>query len=129
MTQEKRPVGRPRIFKCPEDFDALVDNYVSMCQANNEPILLMGMVLALGFVSKDSFYEYQKYPEFSDSVKRARALVEIEYEKRLAKGEQNAAGPIFALKNFGWKDKVEQEITNPDGSLRPTTIQIVPPEK
>lgn len=32
-----------------------------------------------------------------------------------------------APKKYG--DKVQQEITNPDGSLRPTTIQIVPPEK
>lgn len=32
-----------------------------------------------------------------------------------------------APKKYG--EKVQQEITNPDGSLRPTTIQIVPPEK
>lgn len=30
-------------------------------------------------------------------------------------------------KKYG--ERVQQEITNPDGSLRPTTIQIVPPKK
>lgn len=107
---ESKAVGRPRVIPSPEEFDRRVDSYFDLCRANNEPILLTGMVLALGLVSKDSFYHYETYPEFSDSVKRARTLVEMEYEKRLNLA-QSATGPIFALKNFGWKDKQEIEAT------------------
>lgn len=111
---DKNPVGRPRKIKSPEDFDAMVDSYFAMCRANEEPILLTGMILALGLCSKDSFYEYEKYQEFTDSVKRARMLVEAEYEKRL-NVNNSAAGPIFALKNFGWTDKVESVISGKAG--------------
>lgn len=109
MDQEKRQVGRPRIFSSPEEFDARVDNYIKLCRAtdgtdNPEPITLTGMVLALGFSCKDSFYQYEKYPEFSESVKRARTFIEQAYEKRMIK-DGNLAGSIFALKNLGWKDR------------------------
>lgn len=101
------PVGRPRIFSSPEEFDALVDNYVRMCKnaEPKEPITLTGLCLALGFCSKGTLFEYQNYPEFSESVKRARLLVENAYEKRL--GANNPTGSIFALKNMDWSDKVD----------------------
>ena len=111
---EKNPVGRPRKINSPDEFDSLVDSYFSLCRANEEPILLTGMILALGLCSKESFYHYETYPEFSDSVKRARMLVESEYEKRLNQNS-SAAGPIFALKNFGWADKVESVISGKAG--------------
>ena len=116
--KKKNPVGRPRRIKSPEEFDRLVDSYIDMCRANNEPVLLLGLVLALGFSGKDALYEYANFPEFSESVKRARALIEYEYEKRL-NVNSSAAGPIFALKNFGWKDKQEVDNISSDGSMTP----------
>lgn len=113
MSDTKRPVGRPRIITTPEEFDERVDAYIAECKAKEEPVLLTGMILALGLNSKNTFYEYENYPEFSDSVKRARLLVEMEYEKRLCT-LPSATGSIFALKNFGWRDKVENEVS---GSL------------
>jgi len=119
------PIGRPRKIDSPETFDALVDTYILVCQDpdNPKPITLTGMVLALGLTSKDSLYEYGTYPEFSESVKRARLLIEHEYEHRLVAGT-NAAAPIFALKNFGWKDKQEIDQTI-NGSLDVTQIQRI----
>ncbi len=111
---DKNPVGRPKIIKTPDEFDALVNSYLAMCRANEEPILLTGMILALGLSSKESFYHYEEYPEFYDSVKRARLLVELEYEKRL-NVNSSAAGPIFALKNFGWADKIENVLSGKPG--------------
>lgn len=120
MTEKKKnPVGRPRKIKSPEEFDRLVDSYIDMCRKNDEPVLLIGMVLALGLTSKEAFYNYgSEYAEFSESVKRARSLVELEYEKRL-NVNSSAAGPIFALKNFGWKDKQEVDNISSDGSMTP----------
>jgi hypothetical protein len=134
---EKKPVGRPRLFSSPIEFDALVDQYILSCQdlAQPKPITLTGMVLALGFCSKDTLYEYQNYPEFTDSVKRARLLVEQEYENRLIVGS-NSASSIFALKNFGWADKhpsyldelaakkLERELQLDDEQVQPATVII-----
>lgn len=108
---EKKPIGRPRKISSPEHFDSLVDGYIEICRNANEPILLTGMILALGLTSRENFYEYGSYSGFYDSVKRARMLVELEYEKRLVTGT-NAAAPIFALKNFGWLDKHPTELDN-----------------
>lgn len=115
------PIGRPRIFKSPEDFDNLVDSYVSMCKGAEpkEPITLTGLCLALGFCSKGTLFEYQNYPEFSESVKRARLLVENEYEKRL--GANNPTGSIFALKNMEWSDKLDLN----HGGQKDNPVQVI----
>lgn len=102
-----KPVGRPRIVESPEEFDRLVDEYVSLCRDNEDPVTFSGMALHLGFSTRQSLYEYQAYDGFSDSVKRARLIVENEYERRLYSGQPT--GPIFALKNHGWSDKQELE--------------------
>lgn len=107
--------GRPRAIPTPEEFDRRVDAYVAKCREDNEPILLLGMIIAIGLNSRQSLDEYQNYDGFSDSVKRAKAFVEVEYEKRLVSGETQAAGPIFALKNFGWRDNKDVTLANPPG--------------
>jgi hypothetical protein len=61
--------------------------------------------LALGFESRQSFYDYEEKEEFTYTIKKARMLIENEYEFQLQRG--NTTGAIFALKNFGWKDKSE----------------------
>ncbi len=42
-------------------------------------------------------------PEFTDSVRKAKLLVENQYERKLDGGKP--AGAIFALKNMGWSDR------------------------
>jgi hypothetical protein len=108
-TEDKKPIGRPRKISSPEEMDRLVDEYVAMCRnpENPQPILLTGMILHLGLSSRDSFDEYKKYDGFSNSVKRAKMIVEMEYEGRLVTGSSAPAASIFALKNFGWKDRHE----------------------
>ena len=121
-------VGRPRLVSTPDEFDERVDTYIQWCRTKEEPVLLTGLILALGLSSKQSFYRYEDYPEFSDSVKRAKLLVEMEYEKRL-NTFNSATGPIFALKNFGWSDKQELDVTTGGDKMTqaPTIIQLVAP--
>lgn len=101
-------MGRPRVIATPKDFEARVDAYVDACRENGEPVLLTGLILALGLCSKSAFYAYEERKGFRDAVRRARLLVEHAYEAALHKG--NVSGPIFALKNFGWSDKAEMRI-------------------
>ena len=97
--------GRPRKYKSPEEFNAMVDDYIEWCGINQEPITWTGLALHLGFCSRVSIDEYLKYDGFSYSVKRAKMLVENAYEKRLS--GNSPTGAIFALKNFNWQDKAE----------------------
>ena len=71
---------------------------------------ITGLCLFLGFESRQSFYAYEDKPEFSYTIKKARLLIETEYEEMLQTG--NTTGAIFALKNFGWTDKQEIDQTN-----------------
>lgn len=125
---EPRAVGRPRLYSSPEAFDAKVLEYQAYCKAEGEPVTWTGLALFMGFSSRVSIDEYLKYDGFSYSVKRAKAFVEHEYEKRLC-GDK-PTGAIFALKNFGWADKTELAHTSPDGSMSPvpTTIVLAAPD-
>jgi hypothetical protein len=71
-------------------------------------ITISGLVLYLGFCDRQSFYDYEKKPDFSCTIKRARTFIEMEYEHLLR--TQSSTGAIFALKNFGWVDKSELDM-------------------
>lgn len=129
MTDESKNLGgRPRAIPSPEEFDARVDAYVADCRSKGEPILLTGMILAIGLNSRASLDEYQNYDGFSNSVKRAKVIVETEYEKRLVNGTNGAAGPIFALKNFGWRDNKDVTLGNPAGETFKTELNLTADE-
>lgn len=116
--------GRPRKYATPEEFDAAVNAYVAERVADEKPLTWTGLALALGFACRASIDEYEKYDGFSYSVKRAKTLVEASYEERLAMGEGSPAGSIFALKNFGWKDKQGVELTGAEGGPVETINRI-----
>jgi hypothetical protein len=106
------PLGRPRKIQTPEELDERVDTYLAHCAEVSEPVTFFGMILALGFVSADALDEYSNYSTaFSESVKRARALISASYERRLDRDKSGPViGGIFALKNLaGWTDKREIE--------------------
>lgn len=125
-TMESSKGGRPRMYDTPEQFDAKVQEYYYHCMDSGEPITWTGLALFMGFSSRQSIDEYAKYDGFSDSSKKAKLMVEWAYEKRLL--ENNAAGSIFVLKNMGWSDKQELAHTNPDGSIKPSRIELIAPD-
>lgn len=98
--------GRPPKFETPEQMEKAVDEYLA-----NTPvaqITLTGLCMWLGFVSKQSLYDYEKRDGFSYPVLKARLAVENSYEITLR--TIAAPGSVFALKNMGWKDKTEQDL-------------------
>jgi len=115
--QKPNPVGRPPMFSTPEDLQDKISDYFDNCpdyriaydkkgDAFKIPTITMtGLALHCGFVNRASMYDYEDKPEFTNTIKRARAFVEKEYEMALSAGQPT--GAIFALKNFGWKDKTE----------------------
>lgn len=111
--EQKDPGGRPPIIESPEEFEAKAAEYVALCRADEAPVTLTGLVLHMGFASRQSFYDYANRDGFSYATSKARLMVENEYERRLH--GNSVAGAIFALKNLGWSDKQELEHTGQGG--------------
>jgi len=112
-------------FKTDKDLqDAIEEYFVGVLSDEKNPTIT-GLALHLGFESRQSIYDYEKSGKHSYTIKRARLAIEENYEQRLH--GNNPTGAIFALKNFGWRDKTEQEISGPDGKPIETkwTVEIV----
>lgn len=111
--------GRPPLYKTPEEMENKISEYfkpenlptIKKYTALGQEVLVpcptvTGLTLFLGFCDRHSFYAYEENkPEFSNIIKKARTFIEKHYEELLQNG--NTTGAIFALKNFGWKDKTE----------------------
>ena len=105
-------LGRPPIYSTVEEIMPYLQGW-EQAIANGEKPTITGLCLALNFESKDTLYAYRDKPDFSYPIKRALLIVENGYEKALR--DNNATGSIFALKNMGWKDKMEQDLNHNGG--------------
>ena len=123
------PVGRPLIFKSPEDLEQKIEEYFTYCDnrirhvfdkksgsvievIDPEPYTMSGLAYALG-IDRDTLLNYSKKEEFFGTLKKAKDKVHSDVERRLM--ESNPTGAIFNLKNnFGWKDRTEVEATVTD---------------
>ncbi|MHA1541416.1 MAG: terminase small subunit [Candidatus Hodarchaeales archaeon] len=83
----------------------LIENYFAS-RPDNE-LTITGLALALD-TSRETLMNYESKDEFFDTIKRAKDRIQESYERSMRK--RGNAGDIFALKNFGWKDKVESEV-------------------
>lgn len=97
-------MGRPPKFETVDQMETVIDAYFAYCEVNKLPLTITGLGLALG-MSRQALLDYQNKDEFLDTVKRAKAIVENFAEIKLL--TEGGSGAIFALKNFGWKDKTE----------------------
>lgn len=95
------------MFETPEAMQEAADAYLEECRLTKERPGIAKLCYMLGFESRQSFYDYEQNPEFTYTVKRLRLWIESGYEAAL--NGNNPTGAIFALKNMGWKDKVETE--------------------
>ena len=108
------PAGRPPLYSDPEVLQERIDEYFAQ---EDLKITIYGLILYCGFCDRQSFYAYEKKPEFSHTIKKARSKIAGYYESKLL--GNTTAGAIFALKNFGWSDK--QDI-NIKGDVKVKTI-------
>lgn len=110
--------GRPPAFETPEDLQKAIDQYfregitekeIIVGPKDNKAVIkipvptISGLCYYIGFESRQSFYDYEKKPGFTYTVKKARTFIEQYYEEQLSIG--NTTGAIFALKNMGWIDR------------------------
>lgn len=131
--------GRPRKYETAEALEQAIEDYFNpvvstkintKCGPEELPAIterelnpnptITGLALHLGFESRQSFYDYEKEGEFSYAIKRARLTIESKYEEKLY--GQACTGAIFALKNFGWHDKTQQDITLTTEAPQPISL-------
>jgi hypothetical protein len=121
--------GRPLKFKSVKKLQAKIDSYFARCDKGESvdivdrktgkvasikrkiPYTITGLAIDLE-TTRETLCDYGKKDKFSDTIKTAKLRVENYNELQLHLGK-HAAGPIFALKNFGWKDKTEIEAPGP----------------
>lgn len=104
------PAGRPLKFKTVKELQGKCDAFFAKCDEDKTPYTISGLALAL-HTSRETLMDYEARAEYSDAVKDAKLKCQNYAEQRLF--GSNAAGPIFALKNYGWSDR--QEITGANG--------------
>ena len=135
----KNPNGRPPKYKTAEELQIKINKYFKSGIAkrkvltgppNNRKFGLVsiptitGLVLYCGFCDRVSFYDMEKKPEFTYTIKNARTRIEQNYEELLLTGL--GAGAIFGLKNFGWKD---EQYLKGEGIASIININIKSPDK
>ena len=85
---------------------------------------------SLGISESTLYTNKRENVDFAEAIKRGKAKgIATVTNKLFAKIEEgNLTATIFYLKTqAGWKETSVNEITNPDGSLTPTRIEIVAP--
>jgi len=100
------PGGRPPKWTSVDQITGLIDKYFA--KTPEDEWTVTGLALALD-TTRDVLIDYQEKDEFSYTIKKAKEMVHNAYEKDLRK--KGRSGDIFALKNFGWKDKQEIDQT------------------
>lgn len=121
MADEQEIVGgRPPKFETPEEMEKAIDEYIA-----NTPVMqvtITGLAMWLGFASRQSLHDYKKKPGFSYPISKGLLAIENSYEITLR--TVAAPGSVFALKNMGWRDKTETEISAGNGPI----IQLIAPK-
>lgn len=136
-------MGRPRIFSSPEEMQAKIEDYFAVCDAmttkaavkgelvdipDPECYTMPGMAYHLGFSARTELADYANlYPEYSDTIARARLKVESQRARDLVHpSTRNANGMKFDfINNFNWKDRTEIEISGNVERLMEKVTKII----
>jgi hypothetical protein len=105
--------GRPLKFQTVKELEDKIELYFDSFKKGGEnegkPMLVSGLAYHLD-ICTTTLFSYEKNSEFLAPIKKAKQRVEMQYENGLHQAAPT--GSIFALKNFKWKDKSEQDLNN-----------------
>lgn len=119
------PGGRPLKFQTVDEIKKIADKYFA--ETPKDLWTITGLALALD-TTRDVLIDYQEKDEFSYTIKKYKQMVHNAYEEDLRK--KGRSGDIFALKNFGWRDRQETTLTDTEGnSIQPVYVQFLDGEK
>lgn len=107
--------GRPPKYESPSVMEAKIKEYFTERPPSDVPVpgkipSIIGLCAFLGFCDRISFFQYaQKYHEFTNTIKRAKALIE---QSRVERGSisRNFPFEIFMLKTtHGFEETSRQK--------------------
>lgn len=93
------PGWLPPTYKTPEEMQVLITKYFQEAGENWDPLTVTGLALALGFTSRQTVLNYEGKPQFMDTIKTAKLMIEHYNEKKLYDKNTPTAGVIFNLAN------------------------------
>ena len=96
--------GRPPFFETPDDLEIKIDEYFVSCENNKKPCTVAGLAHFLGFVSKQSLYDYEKKEGFSYLITRAKLAIEAFAEGQLYSREGSRGAEFVLSRCYGWVD-------------------------
>lgn len=108
----KKNVGRPRIYKTPEELIEQGMRYFEWADdVYKGKYAEADLRLFLGFYDRKNWFDYKHHPEFSNAIYILECIMEGDTEKKLM-WAGSTQGAIFKLKNkHGWKDETTQHQT------------------
>ena len=122
----KHPGGQPRYFQSPEEMEQAIQAYFDDCIKKTRRPTITGLVLALGFKSRESLRDYGEYSEeYFDIITRAKLIIQEGYEQALF-SKETARGAQFALSaGFGWRETQAVAVSNDVQPLTPQELRII----
>jgi hypothetical protein len=111
----KNPTGRPCKFKTPEQIQPIIDKYFYDCDLNKTPYTITGLAIALD-TTRELLAEYERKDGFSATIKKAKHRCE-NYAEEHGYSAKNPAFAIFCLKNYGWRDRQDVEVSADAGIM------------
>lgn len=120
-TTQKHAGGRPLAFQSVEELQTKIDEYFAYCDNKTkeihseklgdmivpdpEPYTMSGLAVSLG-IDRRTLLNYESKDEFFPTIKKAKARVEADLDRRMNTKETFTPGNIFTAKNnFGWKEE------------------------
>ncbi len=131
--------GRPPFFKTPEEMWQKIEDYFDTCTKrirkystagkitkinDPAPMHIAGLCAYLG-ITNETLNQYQKQPEFSESIAYAKQRCEAYAVDACFEGKKGNKADFILQNNFGWKNRIQQEVNN---DLRVKTVYITPEE-
>lgn len=108
MEQQKHAGGRPPLFNTPEELQQRIDEYKEYLETNGRPPTIAGLAYYTG-LDRKTIYNYNKKDEFFHTIKKFVDWIIMTYEEQAT--DKGNAGIIFLMKNYGYTDKQETEIS------------------
>lgn len=105
-------LGRPPKYDSPEKMQVVIDEYFEQNKGNPT---ISGLALYIGFEDRHAMYMYEEKIEFRNTIKKLRARMVEWYEQNVF---ENTAGAIFMLKNFGYSDRQDLNVSG-NVSIKP----------
>lgn len=106
---DKHAGGRPPNFNNIEELQNCIDRYKEYLAETKAPPTMAGLACFTG-IDRRTLYNYSKKDEYFPTIKKFVDEIMMSFEQIAI--EKGNAGVIFLLKNYGYTDKQEIDMTS-----------------